>query len=329
MGKLVLASFFAVAFVAAVCLMQFEAINMYGLRETHESQSKIDRQHTSAVVSTKPKLADDCYHVFLDVGSNIGNHVRFLYEPQLYPKATVARDFFEKTFGPQESRANGDVCVFSFEPNPDHYGRHEHLAKAYGSQGWRYTPIHAGVSHRAGGNITFYHTGDDLGFTTKKSNCRRECRPEHVPIIRLADWIQQEVAGRRIPQPIGDDTIQPRVVMKMDVEFMEYEIIPDLMLSGVLCGTIHSMMGEFHHDVGMIAYLWPMTYKRNTSESSGNNDVWLLERKKAREISIEWLRMMDHNPNCDTIFSMKDDESYRNDGMDLPTILSQSNSSIA
>jgi len=94
--------------------------------------------------------------VFLDVGSNIGNHVRFLYEWRLYPKATVARDFFEKAFGPQESRVNSDVCVFSFEPNPDHYERHEHLAKAYGSHDWRYTPIHAGVGHHAGSNITFY-----------------------------------------------------------------------------------------------------------------------------------------------------------------------------
>ncbi len=33
-----------------------------------------------------PKLADGCYHVFLDVGSNIGVHGRMLLEPHLYPK---------------------------------------------------------------------------------------------------------------------------------------------------------------------------------------------------------------------------------------------------
>ena len=39
----------------------------------------------SRAVTNKPeKLADGCYHVFLDVGSNIGNHARFLYEPSLY-----------------------------------------------------------------------------------------------------------------------------------------------------------------------------------------------------------------------------------------------------
>ena len=37
------------------------------------------------------KLADGCYHVFLDVGSNIGMHVRFLLEPHKYPQARIAR----------------------------------------------------------------------------------------------------------------------------------------------------------------------------------------------------------------------------------------------
>ena len=37
------------------------------------------------------KLADGCYHVFLDVGSNIGMHVRFLLEPHKYPQAKIAR----------------------------------------------------------------------------------------------------------------------------------------------------------------------------------------------------------------------------------------------
>ena len=256
----------------------------------------------------------------MDVGSNIGNHVRFLYEPQLYPAAKIARAFFQKAFGPELNRVNSDICVFSFEPNPDHYSRHEHLRRAYNSLNWRYTPIHAGVGHLTG-NITFYHTGDDLGFTTKKSNCRRECRPEQVPIIRLADWIRREVADRQIPQiGNGNNTIiPPRVVMKMDVEFMEYEILPDLMLSGVLCNNIHAVMGEFHHDVNTIAYLWPMTY-----QGQGEDSLWTLDRGTAKQISTEWLRMMEHNPNCNTKFFMKDDESYRNDGQPLPIIYNNS-----
>ena len=102
-------------------------------------------------------------------------------------------------------------------------------------------------------------------------------------------------------------------------EFMEYEILPDLMLSGVLCNNIHAVMGEFHHDVNTIAYLWPMTY-----QGQGEDSLWTLDRGTAKQISTEWLRMMEHNPNCNTKFFMKDDESYRNDGQPLPIIYNNS-----
>lgn len=311
-------TFIIVASVIALCSFQFWNSSEIQVSTTHTIRAIDDRYAANPVVSQ----ADGCYHVFLDVGSNIGNHVRFLYESHLYPKAKIAKKFFVEAFGSESDRVNSDICIFSFEPNPDHYSRHEQLSLAYNSLNWRYTPIHAGVSHTSG-NITFYHTGDDLGFTTKQSNCRKECRPEHVQIIRLADWIKREVADREIPQ-IGNRTIPPRVVMKLDVEFMEYEILPDLMLSGVLCNNIYAVMGEFHHDVGSIAYLWPMKYQYQQGQGE-EESVWTLERGTAKQISTEWLRMMNHNPNCNTKFSMKDDESYRNDGQPLPQIYSSSN----
>ena len=125
------------------------------------------------------KLGDGCYHVFLDVGSNIGNHVRFLFESQLYPKATIAKRFFDDAFGTENSgdensgdgggnsdnnsrnndnnhnSRNRNVCVFSFEPNPDHITRHKQLQNAYHQKGWKYYPINAGVGHQYG-NLTFY-----------------------------------------------------------------------------------------------------------------------------------------------------------------------------
>jgi len=38
-----------------------------------------------ATTIQQSKLGDGCYHIFLDVGSNIGIHARFLYEPDRYP----------------------------------------------------------------------------------------------------------------------------------------------------------------------------------------------------------------------------------------------------
>ena len=39
-------------------------------------------------VRRRSKLGDGCYHVFLDIGSNIGIHGRFLYEPDRYPDSS-------------------------------------------------------------------------------------------------------------------------------------------------------------------------------------------------------------------------------------------------
>ena len=229
---------------------------------------------------------------------------------QTYTLMPELQDHFsQKIFGPESERVNTDICVFSFEPNPDHYARHDHLSKAYSNFNWRFTPIHAGVGHQTG-NITFYHVGDDLGFTTQKSLCRRECRPEEVPIVHLADWIKREVTDRRIPR-IANKTMMPppRVAMKMDIECAEYEVLPDLMLSGVMCNTIDAVMGEFHYLMRNITF-----------ERQGGEVPWTLKKEVAKQISGEWLRMIDHNPHCKTKFYMRDDESYRNDGQPLPPI---------
>ena len=127
--------------------------------------------------------------------------------------------------------------------------------------------------------------------------------------------------------------------MKMDIEMMEYEVFPDLMLSGVLCKNIYSMIGEFHMDRS-ITYLWrdglnftkpkpkpPAGHKTNNN-GNGNGDgggdgddvTWNLSREKAQQISEEWLRMISHNPDCSHVkISMNDDESYRHDGQPLPS----------
>ena len=65
-------------------------------------------------------LLDGCFHVYLDVGSNVGIQVRKIFEPQLFPNAT-ALEFYDKYFGPLSSRREkGVVCVVGFEPNPGH-----------------------------------------------------------------------------------------------------------------------------------------------------------------------------------------------------------------
>ena len=67
----------------------------------------------SALASAR--LLDGCRHVFLDVGSNRGVHVRFLYEPSAYPLSKYVHRWriFESHFG---HRLVADVPRAEWEP---------------------------------------------------------------------------------------------------------------------------------------------------------------------------------------------------------------------
>ena len=55
-------------------------------------------------------LADNCFNVYLDFGSNVGIQVRKLFEPELYPMSPVLV-FFDSLFGPAEARRE-NACGF-------------------------------------------------------------------------------------------------------------------------------------------------------------------------------------------------------------------------
>jgi FkbM family methyltransferase len=158
---------------------------------------------------SKAKLGDGCYHVFLDVGANLGVHSRFLMEPEKYPKAKVAKNHFQKIFGDPTTRDGRDFCIFAFEPNPMHTKRYEQFLSHYPAMGWRMRYFPVGVGDRAA-NLTFYHvdggTNNEVGFTSVASKCNatasKECRKEVVPVIRLSDWIDEHVYGRAIPTTV-------------------------------------------------------------------------------------------------------------------------------
>ena len=64
--------------------------------------TKLENKKSSS--ETSKNILDGCYHVYLDVGSNIGVQVRKLYEPELSPKANV-HTIFNSQIGSIEERA--------------------------------------------------------------------------------------------------------------------------------------------------------------------------------------------------------------------------------
>ena len=62
---------------------------------------------------------DGCYHVYLDIGSNVGVQVRKLFQPELYPGSRVLK-VFDETFGKPNERNYSEICTIGVEPNPQH-----------------------------------------------------------------------------------------------------------------------------------------------------------------------------------------------------------------
>ncbi|KAL3805585.1 hypothetical protein HJC23_005829 [Cyclotella cryptica] len=277
----------------------------------HVSHERFENKHETR----KNKLGDGCYHVFLDVGANIGVHSRFLYEPDSYPDARIARSIFGKEFG--ASRDNRDFCVFAFEPNPNHFARHVKLTKHFEKLGVRYYHLPVAVSD-SDGFIFFYHNKDDrdeeIGFGDHQLlGARGNAVEEMVPKIRLADWIMDEIHERKLPTKVFGNYSDinpkdgPKVVMKMDIESQEYAVLPDLMFSGVLCKTIDYVFGEFH--------IWWVRYEPGPSGRGGLN----LERgEDGRNFVKQLLRSFHSVKNCVTSeISPGDDESHLHDGIPL------------
>ena len=265
------------------------------------------RKHTNVPLTRIPKLADGCYHVFLDVGANIGVHNRFLFEPHLYPDSRI-RKRLERQLG--QGFDNRDVCAFAFEPNPVHRARLESLSKAYQDMGWRLTTFHVGVSD-SNGNMTFYHVDpngehNEWGFTAvrpyPKVKNLPSPKPEVVPSIRLADFIQRHVEGRTMPDTVHGVYKKPKVLMKLDVEGMEFLILPDLVVSGALCQTVDCIFYELHPG--------QMTFPKST--------LSLHSKKGASSFIQPIIQIVQNNPNCITRFATTGDESYLYDGMPFP-----------
>ncbi len=84
----------------------------------------------------KENNLDGCYHVYLDVGSNIGIQVRKLFEPKLYPDSPIF-PLFDKYFGPLDENRAKMVCAVGFEPNPRHTLHLKNIELAHKNCSWR------------------------------------------------------------------------------------------------------------------------------------------------------------------------------------------------
>lgn len=108
--------------VAGIMLMTLSVMVLSKLKlDPHKIRTSNAFQHTlpQRTHQISKGSLDGCYHVYLDVGSNIGVQVRKLFQPELYPDATIST-LFDANFGEDRVRRKDFVCSVGFEPNPHH-----------------------------------------------------------------------------------------------------------------------------------------------------------------------------------------------------------------
>ena len=146
-------------------------------------------------------LADDCFNVYLDFGSNVGVQVRKLFEPELYPHGPVLH-YFDSFLGPAAARREA-TCAFGFEINPLHTSRLLMLQAAYSERGWRtrfFTETGIGLN-----DSTLVFRSDD---NAQRDNLYAGSRlvvgrggtdDVQIPVISIARFVRT-IVRRHVPQ---------------------------------------------------------------------------------------------------------------------------------
>lgn len=191
----------------------------------------------------------DCKHIFLDLGSNIGMHARFLFEPHQYSKSLYSKWIFNDSSIIPSREDRMKVCMIGWEPNVVHRDRLRRLSAYLKKKGFRADWIFAGVSSTSR-NISFVHAGTKMdmknsewGFSRVRHNIGKKDRStsEMIKAMDISLFMHQHLDIKYNGKPKYD----PTIIMKMDVEVEEYRIIPKMVATGVFC-RIRVLTIEWH-----------------------------------------------------------------------------------
>ena len=117
----------------------------------------------------RSNILDGCYHVYLDVGSNVGIQIRKLFEPSKYPDAAV-HPIYDLNFGTFENRQRDGndykVCAVGFEPNFQHTAYLKNLEKIYNGCGWKVKIYTDTAVSDHNGAATFFFSRLEIFYAT-------------------------------------------------------------------------------------------------------------------------------------------------------------------
>jgi hypothetical protein len=289
--------------------------NNLEISNTEETINLLDPEYSN--------ILDGCYHVYLDVGSNLGIQVRKLFEPFKYPKAKIQK-YFDIVYGNETVRNeqlegnDSYMCAVGFEPNSKLSSYLKEVESAYHKCGWRVKFLTETAVSDHYESAQFYTDGEyhkyEWGGGILPNSVVRTAKQDSingnyakVNVIRLSDFLKHVVGKRRIPKIANTSSHKrhkpPRVVMKMDIEGSEMEVIPDLLFSGGL-EHVNILMMEWHDFIQIKEERKKATWiLKSIIESMGNYSTImedeLREKHKFRLLNI-------------------DDETYYRTKLDLP-----------
>jgi FkbM family methyltransferase len=248
-----------------------------------------------------PEWASTCTSVYLDLGSNIGVNVRKLYEAEKYPGAKLS-PLFDKHFGDVNARRqDAGLCVFGFEPNPEHRARLQQLQHAYKDHGWK-VHFYPSAAWRSNGFMALNmssqrgtNEGDttDLGaHLSMKSQAYPGAKEIMVKTADMAAFIKA--------LPVGSVKL-----LSMDIEGAEYEVLARLMQESVMCESLVKSAVVEAHEWGEISN-WgdARTFAASTHPRSFKG----IEQRLAQLKDFDWCK-----PSQVSEVQSLDDETYAAD----------------
>eukprot|EP01040_Poterioochromonas_malhamensis_P012637 gene12637-13836_t len=211
-----------------------------------------------------------CDHLYIDLGSSS----RKLYQPNLYPEASV-HGYFSALFGSEEHRNR--VCSIGFEANPKHSSRLLKVQSFYQSRGF---PIiifpKTIISNTFSSNTTFYQdkgapgTFHEWGSSTIPWNIKNHLKNHSIsiPSIDIAVFLIEvftlwhyylsegntlhKQSDQSSKETIDHASGKHHIVMKMDIEGSELTVLPNLLIHGLLC-KIDLLFIEWHPHLKIIS----------------------------------------------------------------------------
>ena len=278
-----------------------------------------------------------CHSAYIDVGSNIGVQIRKLYEPSLYVGVDPRMERFAKTVGlgeepTAEERQAGivkglafwnstsqvlpifdeyfgrvprcGVCAIGVEPNPRHSPRHAQVQAALRTAGFGALWLSATAADVVDGTTIMKLSPksswwgmavNDVGASVEPASRAAKLNPKNdmdtvsVATVDLAELVKF-VHGNLLRLPDGRRQ-EPQIVMKVDTEGAEYRLLPHLIANDALC-LVNLIFLEWH----------PQPYPLGTAA-----------QRAVQQLTERALKA----PQCKTVLSTIDDETFLYDGKPL------------